>query len=219
MDLLAKALKQDPETGKYALEGTVHSLIFPMRSTSDDVPFEQQNLWIIDERLTFHSFLSSDQPLNKLGEVESDSESRPDILIFNRPLAFSDEAEPLQSVVVIEFKKPDRTNYRDEDPVTQAYRMIRDIRDSKMKDKGGRYIRPANANIPAYCYIICDLTPPVETRIQNMGAQRTPDNLGYYGFNEALNAYYEVISYNKLLSDAGKRNRVLFEKMNLPTSH
>jgi hypothetical protein len=52
-----------------------------------------------------------------------------------------------------------------------------------------------------------------------MGARRTPDNLGYYGFNEALNAYYEVISYNKLLSDAGKRNRVLFEKMNLPTSH
>ena len=219
LDLLAKALKQDPETGKYALEKTVHSLIFPMRSTSDEVPFEQQNLWIIDERLTFHSFLSSDQPLNTLGEIESDAESRPDILIFNRPLAFSDEAEPLQSIVVIEFKKPDRTNYRYEDPVTQAYRMIRDIRESKMKDKGGRYIRPANANIPAYCYIICDLTPPVEMRIQNMGARRTPDNLGYYGFNEAINAYYEVISYNKLLSDAGKRNRVLFEKMNLPTSH
>jgi hypothetical protein len=219
LDLLAKALKQDPETAKYALESTVHSLIFPMRSTSNDVPFEQQNLWIIDERLTFHSFLSSDQPLNTLGEIESDSDSRPDIIIFNRPLAFSDEAEPLQSVVVIEFKKPDRTSYRDEDPVTQAYRMIRDIRESKMKDKDGRYIRPANANIPAYCYIICDLTPPVETRIQNMGARRTPDNLGYYGFNEALNAYYEVISYNKLLSDAGKRNRVLFDKMNLPTSH
>jgi hypothetical protein len=95
LDLLAKALKQDPETGKYALEKTVHGLIFPMRSTSDDVPFEQQNLWIIDERLTFHSFLSSDQPLNTLGEIEGDSESRPDILIFNRPLAFSDEAEPL----------------------------------------------------------------------------------------------------------------------------
>jgi hypothetical protein len=89
----------------------------------------------------------------------------------------------------------------------------------RMKDKDGRYIRPANANIPAYCYIICDLTPLVEIRIQNMGARRSPDNLGYYGFNEALNAYYEVISYNKLLSDAGKRNRVLFEKMNLPTSH
>jgi hypothetical protein len=54
LDLLAKALKQDPSTGKYALEKTVHGLVFPMRTTSDDVPFEQQNLWIIDERLTFH---------------------------------------------------------------------------------------------------------------------------------------------------------------------
>jgi hypothetical protein len=80
-------------------------------------------------------------------------------------------------------------------------------------------VRARLRGIPAYCYIICDLTPPVELRIQNMGARRTPDNLGYYGFNETLNAYYEVISYNKLLFDAGKRNRVLFEKMNLPTSH
>lgn len=101
----------------------------------------------------------------------------------------------------------------------EAYRMVREIREGTKKDKGGRYIRPANHNIPAYCYIICDLTPAVEIRIQNMGARRTPDNLGYYGFNETLKAYYEVISYNKLLSDAAKRNRVLFEKLNLPTSH
>jgi hypothetical protein len=218
MELLEKALKQDPETGKYALEKTVHGLIFPMRTTSEDVPFEQQNLWIIDERLTFHSFLSSDQPLNSLESVEIDSTSRPDILIFNRPLAFSDSDEPLQSIVVIEFKKPDRVSYGDEDPISQAYRMVREIREGKKKDKDGRYIRPANRNIPAYCYIICDLTPAVEIKIQNMGARRTPDNLGYYGFNETLNAYFEVISYNKLLADAAKRNRVLFEKLNLPTS-
>jgi len=42
-----------------------------------------------------------------------------------------------------------------------------------------------------------------------MGARRTPDNLGYYGYNETLNAYYEVISYAKLLSDAQKRNQHL----------
>ena len=46
--------------------------------------------------------------------------------------------------------------------------------------------------------MICDLTPPVEIRIQNMGARRTPDNLGYYGFNETLNAYYEVISFYEI---------------------
>lgn len=218
LELLEKYLSKDAETGDYGLEKTVHSLVFPMRTTSDDVPFEQQNLWIIDERLTFHSFLSSDVRLDQARPLESDSESRPDLLIFNHPLAFSEDAEPLQSMVVIEFKKPDRTAYQDEDPVTQVYRMVREIRESKKKDRHGRYIRPANQNIPAYCYVICDLTPPMEIRIQNMGARRTPDNLGYYGFNEALNAYYEVISYAKLLSDAQKRNRVLFEKLNLPAN-
>ncbi|MER8948075.1 hypothetical protein [Mesorhizobium sp. M0809] len=119
-------------------------------------------------------------------------------------------------MVVIEFKKPDRNNYQDEDPISQVYRMVREIREGKKKDRKGTFIRPANDSVPAYCYIICDLTPPVEVRIQNMGARRTPDNLGYYGFNETLNAYYEVISYKKLLSDAKKRNRILFEKLNLP---
>lgn len=216
LELLQKALSRNPETGDYSLEETIHELIFPMRTTSDDVPFEQQNLWIIDERLTFHTFLSSDKPLASLPPIENVSRSRPDLLIFNRPLAFGEDGAPLQSIVVIEFKKPDRDTYRDEDPVSQVYRLVREIREGKIKDKSGQYIRPANTSIPAYCYIICDLPPPVEIRIQNMGARKTPDNLGYYGFNEALNAYYEIISYRKLLDDAKKRNRVLFERLNLP---
>jgi hypothetical protein len=216
LEHLQKALERDPDTGKYALEKTIHQLVFPMRATSQDVPFEQQNLWIIDERLTFHTFLSSDKPLSTLSVIENGSDSRPDLLIFDRPLAFSENGGALQSIVVVEFKKPDRDQYRDEDPVSQVYRLVREIREGKMQDKAGRYIRPASSSIPAYCYIICDLTPPVEIRIQNMGARKTPDNLGYYGFNEALNAYYEIISYAKLLDDAKKRNRVLFEKLNLP---
>jgi len=218
IELLEKALSLDTETGRYALEKTVHSLVFPMRATSDEVPFEQQNLWIIDERLTFHSFLASDKPLSTLSALGNTSDSRPDLLILNivnHALAFSEDKDPVGSLVVVEFKKPDRERY-EEDPVTQVYRMIREIREGTMKDKAGRYIRPANSNIPAYCYVICDLTPALEIRIQNMGGRRTPDNLGYYGFNESLNAYYEVISYTKLLADAKKRNRILFEKLNLP---
>jgi hypothetical protein len=216
LELLDKYLSQDQSTGDYGLEKTIHSLVFPMRATSEDVPFEQQNLWIIDERLTFHTFLSSDVPLNKTSALRNESASRPDLLIFNQPLAFSEDGEPLQAMVVVEFKKPDRTNYHDEDPISQVYRLVREIREGKKKNNQGRLIRPANDKVPAYCYIVCDLTPPVETRIQNMGARKTPDNLGYYGYNETLNAYYEVISYGKLLADAQKRNRILFDKLNLP---
>ena len=28
--------------------------------------------------------------------------------------------------------------------------------------------------------------------------------------------YYEILSYDKILTDAHKRNRVLFQKLNLP---
>jgi hypothetical protein len=42
LELLEKYLSQDPGTGDYGLEKTVHSLVFRMRSTSDDVPFEQR---------------------------------------------------------------------------------------------------------------------------------------------------------------------------------
>ncbi len=72
LELLEKYLSKDTETGDYGLEKTVHSLVFPMRATSDDVPFEQQNLWIIDERLTFHSFLSSDVRLDQVQPLDSD---------------------------------------------------------------------------------------------------------------------------------------------------
>ena len=73
--------------------------------------------------------------------------------IFNQPLVFSEDTQPLGAMVVIEFKKPDRSKYRDEDPISQVYRMVREIRQGRVKDKAGRYIQPANDRIPAYCYI------------------------------------------------------------------
>ena len=62
-----------------------------MRTTSDDVPYEQQNLWIIDERLSYHGFLASDLPLDHINVLANDSESRPDMMIFDRALTFAEE--------------------------------------------------------------------------------------------------------------------------------
>lgn len=217
LDLFEKALQRDPDTGKYALEKEVHNIVFPMRTTSDDVPFEQQNLWIIDERLTYHSFLASDIPLSRVEPVDSDSERRPDILIFNRSLAFGDGEQPLSSIAMIEFKRPERDDYRNGNPISQVNNLILDIKDGKIKDASGRRIRVADAQIPAYAYIICDLTPGLLREIKLLGVNPTPDNEGFFGFNTSLNAYFEIISYDKLLRDALKRNRALFEKLNIPT--
>jgi len=66
--------------------------------------------------------------------------------------------------------------------------------------------------------VICDTTREIEIIAQNKGMLPTPDKLGYYGYNPSLSAYVEIISYAKLLRDAKRRNRILFDKLHLSTS-
>jgi hypothetical protein len=219
LEFLEKSLQSDPETGKYPLEEIIHKIIYPMRTTSDDVPYEQQNLWIIDERLSYHGFLASDLPLNAASLLSNDSNSRPDLMIFDRALTFSEDDAALNSLVVVEFKKPDRSGYRKEDPIDQVYRLIREIKGGHFKDKTGREIKVQSDRIPAYAYVICDTTKEIEIIAQNKGLLPTPDQLGYYGYNPSLSAYVEIISYTKLLRDAKKRNRILFDKLHLPITN
>lgn len=216
LEFLEKSLQTNPETGKYELEETIHRIIYPMRATSGDVPYEQQNLWIIDERLAYHEFLASDMPLASIEPLANDSRSRPDIMIFDRALSFAEDEDVLSSLVIVEFKKPARAEYGKEDPVDQVYRLIREIKAGHFKDKRGREIKVQSDRIPAYAYVICDATKEVEIVAQNKGMLSTPDNLGFYGYNPNLSAYVEIISYTKLLRDAKKRNRILFDKLNLP---
>jgi hypothetical protein len=69
------------DDGKYHLEDRVHSIIFPRGKTSDEILFEEHSLWLIDERLAFHVFLSSDQAIRKAKPLDNNSKKEPDILI------------------------------------------------------------------------------------------------------------------------------------------
>jgi hypothetical protein len=44
---------------------------------------------------------------------------------------------------------------------------------------------------------------------------QTPDSLGFFGYSNNYGTYIEIISFDKLVSDAKKRNAVLFEKLGL----
>ena len=44
----------------------------------------------------------------------------------------------------------------------------------------------------------------------------SPDSMGYFDHNESLTTYLEIISFDKLITDAKKRNQLLFEKSLLP---
>lgn len=217
LDFMDRAISRNPESGTYPLEEIVHNLIFPMQTTSEDTPYYQQNLWLIDERLTYHSFLASDRPLKSLSpEFESDSRKRPDLFIFDRKVAFSEGEQPIASIVTIEFKRPQRDDYRpDDNPLRQSFEMIEEIRKGTFRDQKGRHIAVATNNIPAHSYVICDLTRTMKKILLDVDAYLMPDQQGYYGFHRGHNTYFEVIDYNKLVRDAKKRNRIFFDKLNV----
>ena len=46
---------------------------------------------------------------------------------------------------------------------------------------------------------------------------KTPDGQGYYTFkSRRYNGYIEVMTFDKIRSDAKKRNQILFDKLGLP---
>ncbi len=137
LELLSHHLRSND--GRYSIEEAVHGLIFPLKATSDEVNEEQQNLWVIDEKLVYHQHLSSDRPLDKNPVVEVEGGDRPDLLIFNRPFAFSEGPVPHSSIVIVEFKRPARERYKEEDnPFRQMFRYAQKIRAGKAKTTQGR---------------------------------------------------------------------------------
>jgi hypothetical protein len=204
-------------TGNYQLESTIHNLIFPLRKTSDDIAAAQMNLWVIDEKLAYHYYLASDVPFKHLRKdvMDIDSDERPDLVIFNRPAAFVNEGPPFSSVVLIEFKRPARNDYNDEEnPISQIYKYVRMIQNGKVVDRSGRPINVPNQT-PYYAYIICDITETLVSQAENANFTRSPDALGYFGYNAQLRTYVEIVSFDKLVRDAEKRNAFLFDQLGI----
>ena len=215
LELLDSHLKRDKD-GNYKLERHVHELIFPLKTTSDNIDFNRQNLWIIDEKLAYHKYLASDVKLSSLENLSISSDDRPDMVVFNHPFAFVEGEAPYSSVVIVEFKRPMRKGYgEEENPINQVFGYISKIQEGNTTDKEGRLI-PISKNIPFYAYIICDLTPKIKEFAIYAGFTVAPDQMGYFHFNPNLNTYIEIISFDKLVADAKRRNNVLFEKLHLP---
>ena len=63
LDIFGKSLEVD-DKGAYSSEGVVHDIIFPRKGDTEITSFKDHNLWIMDERLNFTTYVSSDIPLD-----------------------------------------------------------------------------------------------------------------------------------------------------------
>lgn len=212
LDIFGKSLQLD-ETGAYSSEGIVHDIIFPRKGDTDTTSFQDHNLWIIDERLNFTNYVSSDVPLN------GKNTDRPDLLVYNKRILFRGDNEASNPVTIFEFKKPQRDNFvnpsSQEDPVQQIVRYVNNIRDGKYKTPEGRKMLVAD-NTPFYGYVVCDLTQKVELWLEReKNFKPMPDRLGWFQWLENINLYIEVISWDKILKDARMRNQIFFQKLGI----
>ncbi|MBS1635691.1 MAG: ATP-binding protein [Bacteroidetes bacterium] len=217
---LLEELIESNEDGKFENEDLIHSVFFPIRSTSDEVPYDKQNLWLIDERLSYHSFLASDKTFNSTPQVSSTENERSDLLIYNEAFAFSDsKIKPHNSFTIVEFKKPQRDDYQDyndkKNPIEQSEKYIELLLEGKVTGRNGRTVEVTNKT-PFYVYIICDIKPSLLKILERREFEQTPDGQGWFKVkSKHYSAYFEVMPFEKVLEDARKRNRILFEKLKI----
>lgn len=213
LDILENNLKYQDDN-RYAYEESIHQMVFPMQQTSDDVDYTAHNLWLIDEKLSYHYYLASDKKIKSMDPIQSVSKNEPDIAIFDSPFAFTDESEqPFRNITIIEFKRPGRESYDDsENPIKQVIEYMDDFTNGKIKTKDGFTI-DGNSNIRFFCYILCDISEKLKKYIKQYDFQETPDGQGYYCYSNSYNAYMEIVPYNKMIRDSKKRNKILFDKL------
>ncbi len=181
LDLMQAYLSIE-ENGKFPKEDKIHELIFPLRVTSDDISWERQNLWIVDERLVYHRFLASDKPIASFAENRKDKDE-PGLFVLNHPAVFTASSDvPLNSVLIVEFKRAERTQF-DQNSIQQVLGYVRKLRDAKIRDARGRTVN-VHPDAAFTCYIIADLTKQLRQMAEEASLDPTPDMAGYFGFIE-----------------------------------
>jgi hypothetical protein len=129
------------------------------------------------------------------------------------------EGEASNTVVLVEFKRPNRNDYNGNDnPVRQVGNYVELLRtSSSLKDHKGR-ARPIRLRDAAYhCYIVADITPTLLREIRDLPLRKTPDSMGFFGYlgPTGQEFYVEIVPYEKLLLDAKLRNAIFFQKVGL----
>lgn len=215
IDILDKYIGFQEGTEKQHLEEAIHKLIVPMRMDSSSLEIKDHQLWLLDDRLAFFSYFASDKTLKSY--IDNPSLSRPDIAFFYDTCLAWQEQEAGNTVVLVEFKRPNRDDYDgEENPLRQLIGYIRKFQSSSsLTDAKGHTFSPKLKNAAFHCYIIADITDSLRAAFDGYAFHETPDGDGLIGYTRSPDAFVEVISYAKLLGDAKMRNAIFFDKLGL----
>lgn len=216
VEILLEKVRDESNDGAYQREDILHSFICPVKINNvvdgrarRVEPSASHDLWIVDERLTFAEYFSSDVEFNALAEA-FDSQERADVLIFDYVHGLRQTEEP-SKVLLVEFKRPGRTNYAEKDnPQFQVERYVQRLQSGKLTDVRGRPVK-LDQNTIFYCYIVADIVGKLDD--WTFTWQRTADGRGrLYRPNGGFLGSVELIGWDALIEDARARNRAFFDR-------
>lgn len=213
LDIISSRLKyENSENLKNFKEAAIHKIICPMNVLSNRLEISNQNLWIINDKLSFYKFYASDKEIRKFIK-NSKSKDRPDLALFNGCLSFGKKSDP---IVIVEFKRPGRDDYTNaNNPIQQVYDYIDEFRGKNVTQENGEYINIAD-NAPFFCYVICDITNSLKAILkrQNMYTPLVGQG-GYFGYNPEYRAFIEIIDFRSMIEDAKERNKFFFKELGI----
>lgn len=214
IDILQERLGyEDSELKKKYKEEAIHKIICPMVVDSNDIQSMNHNLWVIDDRLAYYDYFASDKKIKTFIQ-NNNSGKEPDLILFNGCTAFN-RPNQNQPVVIVEFKRPARDDYTDnENPISQVCKYIDDLRGGQVVDGKGRKITEVKEHTPFFCYIVCDITDSLRNVLrQTPIVDELPGDRGIFGYMKTYNAYFEILDFKRLVDDARLRNEAFFHKL------
>jgi hypothetical protein len=218
VEVLIEKVRNDTKGTSYQREDILHTFICPMqiatvgKKGARDVVPASHDLWIVDERLTFAQYFSSDVPFDELSAAYR-SKDRADMLIFDKVHSLR-QSETAARVLLVEFKKPGRKTYSNaENPQQQVERYIKQLLAGGLTDVKGRPIK-INRDTAFYGFIIADIVGKMDD--WTFSWRRTPDGRGrIYQPGDGFNGVIELIGWDALVNDARERNKAFFDRMGL----
>ena len=237
IQLLQARRRIDKKAGEHESEALVHEVFCPLGVTSDTLDYDDHNLWLIDDRLAYYSYVASDRPISSfaIDDEEPDEEElerrsdlkgikayseggEPDLAIFKRPMLFRRSKTP-DPIVIIEFKAPGKTSYTGaigDNPVWQIRKYIESLQNKKCYDHEGNRITDIKNDTPFHCFLVAEPSTQLDALLRAHSIYKpTPDGHGRFGYFDDLNAYFEFIPYDQFIENAKLRNEAFFKRLNL----
>lgn len=213
--LLEKYLNWSDENNNYEEEEVLHNLIYTMGGNQDTIPYDMHNLWLLDDRLTFHRFIYSDKQIKSHIPAEgATSKKETDIAIYDTTFYYGEKNDysEINSVVIFELKRPDRTIAYEEFS-KQMREQILGIQEGKLKDYNKANVFTGEST-PIYYYYVVDANTysMLKKNSRLEGYKETP----YKSLMRMVDSIYiEILTYQTILINAKRRNKVFFKKLGI----